>query len=112
MMKMHLKLAAKIELGISILFIVAFIIIINPHDFLTREAKDFKIQQLSKINIGMSEQEVIELLGRPLRIKEIDGNRILQYTDVPSWLPIFYTDAWVLIDGTTGNMAGKYAIEE
>lgn len=99
-------LVKAIFVGVALLVCLAFIFITNPFNWFTHRSERFSRERFDSVHSGMREQDLVRLLGEPLRVIEHtvpdpECKRCVSYYfmgDAPDWLPGFQ-EAWVYVDG-------------
>jgi hypothetical protein len=97
----------------TLLLLLALGLIANPFNWFTHKSARFSRERFVLVQSGMREQDLVRLLGEPLRVIEHtipdpECKRCVSYYfmgDAPGWLPGFQ-EAWVYVDGD-GVVKGK-----
>jgi hypothetical protein len=99
-------IAVTVAATAMLLVVMVVFLIANPFNWFTHQSERFSREKFESVHTGMTKQELIKLLGEPLRIMapaipDPECERCMTYYfmgDAPSWLPGFQ-EAWVYVDG-------------
>jgi hypothetical protein len=83
---------------------VIYILVANPFNFFTKKSSRFSEEKFLSVKSGDSIAQVIDVLGEPLYIKEVEdrfadclGCKVYYFMgSPPSWL-IFFKEAWIMV---------------
>lgn len=104
---------AKIGLGVLVVLLAALFTLANPLNLFVKKSHRFTEEAFDSVKIGMQKEELVKLLGEPLKITEIRTpyyrceNCSIYYFmgDPPEWL-VSYEEAWVYV-GPEGTVREK-----
>lgn len=103
----------KIGLGFLVVLLFALLILVNPLNLFVRKSSRFTEEAFDSVKPGMQKEELVRVLGEPLKIAEIrtpyyrcEGCSIYYFMgDPPEWL-VSYEEAWVYV-GPEGTVREK-----